>query len=81
MKGVFRFGKKGKVSSRYVGPFEIEKRVGEVAYKLVKVQWQHHSEKEAIWESEKDMKEQYPHLLEFGDQIPDGGENVTPQVS
>ena len=34
MKGVMRFGKKGKLSPRYVGPFEILERVGLVAYKL-----------------------------------------------
>uniref|UniRef100_A0A2N9EG40 Reverse transcriptase domain-containing protein n=1 Tax=Fagus sylvatica TaxID=28930 RepID=A0A2N9EG40_FAGSY len=34
MKGVMRFGRKGKLSPRYVGPFEILERVGLVAYKL-----------------------------------------------
>ncbi|KAL8155372.1 hypothetical protein AgCh_000671 [Apium graveolens] len=33
-KGLSRFGKKGKLSLRYVGPFEILKRVGKVAYEL-----------------------------------------------
>ncbi|GKE36937.1 hypothetical protein Tco_1460342 [Tanacetum coccineum] len=33
-KGVIRFGKKGKLALRYVGPFEILKRVGPVAYQL-----------------------------------------------
>jgi hypothetical protein len=33
-KGVMRFGKKGKLSPRYVGPFRITERVGNVAYKL-----------------------------------------------
>ncbi|XP_076909960.1 uncharacterized protein LOC143567414 [Bidens hawaiensis] len=33
-KGVVRFGKKGKLSPRFVGPFEILDRVGHVAYKL-----------------------------------------------
>ncbi|GAV72031.1 Chromo domain-containing protein [Cephalotus follicularis] len=28
-----RFGEKGKLSPRYIGPFEILKRIGEVAYK------------------------------------------------
>ena len=34
MRGVMRFGKKGKLSPRYVGPFEIIERIGEVAYRL-----------------------------------------------
>ena len=33
-KGVIRFGKKGKLSPRFIGPFQILSRVGEVAYKL-----------------------------------------------
>ncbi|GJW44873.1 hypothetical protein Tco_0073672 [Tanacetum coccineum] len=33
-KGVVRFGKKGKLAPRYVGPFEIVKCVGPVAYRL-----------------------------------------------
>ena len=34
MKGVMRFGRKGKLSPRYVGPYEIIQRVVEVAYEL-----------------------------------------------
>ena len=33
-RGVARFGKRGKVSSRYIGPFEVLERVGTVAYQL-----------------------------------------------
>ena len=34
MKGVMRFGKKGKLAPRYVGPFPIIERIGPVAYRL-----------------------------------------------
>ena len=35
MKGVMRFDKKGKLAPRYIGPFEFQARVGEVAYRLM----------------------------------------------
>ena len=34
MKGVMRFGKKGKLSPRYIGPYKILRRMGKVAYEL-----------------------------------------------
>ncbi|KAL0556602.1 hypothetical protein IC582_005116 [Cucumis melo] len=34
MKGVLRFEKKGKLSPRFVGPFEILERIGALAYRL-----------------------------------------------
>ncbi|WMV51628.1 hypothetical protein MTR67_045013 [Solanum verrucosum] len=34
MKGVMKFGKKGKLSPRYIGPYRISKRMGNVAYEL-----------------------------------------------
>jgi hypothetical protein len=34
MRGVMRFGKKGRLSPRFVGPFEITQRVGKLAYRI-----------------------------------------------
>ena len=56
MKGVMRFGKKGKLAPRYIGPFKIRSKVGEVAIvdsqvcqlrtkeiPMVKVLWSNHT--------------------------------------
>ena len=34
IRGVMRFGKKGKLSPRYIGLFEVIERINEVAYRL-----------------------------------------------
>ena len=33
-RGVVRFGKRGKLSPRFIGPFEILEKVGTIAYQL-----------------------------------------------
>jgi hypothetical protein len=35
MRGVIRFGKKGKLNPKFVGPFKITQRVGRLAYRIV----------------------------------------------
>ncbi|XP_073133323.1 uncharacterized protein [Henckelia pumila] len=34
MKGVMRFGRRGKLNPRYIGPFEILERIGTLSYRL-----------------------------------------------
>ena len=41
-KGLVRFGQKGKLSPRFIGPFEVLKKVKKVAYEIaLPPQWQH----------------------------------------
>jgi hypothetical protein len=131
-KGTMRFGLRGKLSPRYVGPFQIIQKVGAVAYHLdlppnlsgvhnvfhistlkkceqpletgklplvelrpdlsyeeypikildykdrvmrkriiqfLKVQWSNHTEEEATWEKEDDLRANFPYLLNSGNQI------------
>ncbi|WVZ84559.1 hypothetical protein U9M48_031584 [Paspalum notatum var. saurae] len=127
MRGIRRFNMKGKPAPRYIGPFKIVERKGEVAYKLelpsnlsgihnvfhvsqlkkclrvpknkhhfgrfgcaggstytehpvkilktservtrnrrvkiCRVQWKHHTEDEATWEREEELRATYPSLF------------------
>ncbi|XP_073153130.1 uncharacterized protein [Henckelia pumila] len=96
LKGVMRFGKKGKLDPRFVGPFEILDRVGTLACRvalppnlarvhifqrpdrimerqerrlrnktipIVKVRWLNHSDEEATWETDADIRTRYPELF------------------
>jgi hypothetical protein len=127
IRGTKRFGVKGKLAPRYIGPYQIQARRGEVAYQLsllenlsavhdvfhvsqlkkflrvleeklptedleiqedlayiekptqiletadrvtqrstirmCKVKWGHHSEEEATWEGDDDMRAKYPKLF------------------
>ncbi|XP_070020282.1 uncharacterized protein [Nicotiana sylvestris] len=58
MKGIMRFGKKGKLSSRQ----DRKLRNKEIA--SVKLLWQNQQVEEATWEAEDEMKKKYPHLFE-----------------
>src|SRR3954471_24644098 len=149
LKGTHRFGIKGKMAPRYIGPFLILAKRGQVAYQLelpphlsrvhdvfhvsqlrrcfkdpirevdhetldlqddlsyrgypirildsaksvtqrkkikfLKVQWSHHSEKEATWEREDCLRSEYPTFLPTTSEskheiLLSGGELSQPQV-
>ncbi|WVZ97675.1 hypothetical protein U9M48_043189, partial [Paspalum notatum var. saurae] len=113
MRGIHRFNMKGKLAPRYIGPFKVLKKKGEVAdrlelppnlsgvhdvfhisqlkkllredltytehpvniwetseratrnkwIKMCRVQWSHHTEAEATWDREDELKEAYPNLF------------------
>nr|GEY92671.1 hypothetical protein [Tanacetum cinerariifolium] len=76
-RGFRRFGIKGKLSPRFIGPFEILDRVEEpeaiidCQYRImrkktipfVKILWRNHPEREATWETEESIRTSYPHFL------------------
>ncbi|GJU21231.1 hypothetical protein Tco_1154573 [Tanacetum coccineum] len=72
-KGVVRFGKRGKLNPRYVGP--LLEQVGSIAYKLelprepsrvhntFHVRWNSRRGPEFTWEREDQFRKKYPHLF------------------
>ncbi|XP_021768944.1 uncharacterized protein LOC110733235 [Chenopodium quinoa] len=58
MKGVMRFGKKGKLSPKYISLYEIIQKVGKVAYKL-------------DWPSELERVNNVFHVSQIRKYIPD----------
>ncbi|RVW93684.1 Transposon Ty3-I Gag-Pol polyprotein [Vitis vinifera] len=52
-RGIFRFGKKGKLAPRFKNK----------VIPAVKVWWQHHGIEEATWEPEEEMRRHYPQLF------------------
>nr|GFB68666.1 putative reverse transcriptase domain-containing protein [Tanacetum cinerariifolium] len=56
-KGVVRFGKRGKLNPRYVGPFKRSR------IPLVKVRWNSKRGSEFTWEREDQFRKKYPHLF------------------
>ncbi|GKF42441.1 hypothetical protein Tco_0125783 [Tanacetum coccineum] len=73
-KGVVRFGKRGKLNPKYVGPFKFVKEPIKIMDRevkqlkrsripLVKVRWNSKRGPEFMWECEDQFQKKYPHLF------------------
>nr|GFB70433.1 putative reverse transcriptase domain-containing protein [Tanacetum cinerariifolium] len=70
-RGVIRFGKRGKLSPRFIGPFKKPKEIMDREVKrlkqsripIVKVRWNSRRGSEFTWEREDLFKSKYPHLF------------------
>nr|GFD01154.1 putative reverse transcriptase domain-containing protein [Tanacetum cinerariifolium] len=73
-KGVVRFGKRGKLNPRYIGPFQLQfieepveimdheiKRLKRSRIAIIKVTWNSKRGPEFTWEREDQFKQKYPH--------------------
>ena len=65
-KGKIRFGKKRKLSPRFIGPFEILRRVGEVAYAVALPPELEHIHNVFHVSVLHPYKEGYKHVIDFG---------------
>nr|GFC41019.1 hypothetical protein [Tanacetum cinerariifolium] len=69
-KGVVRFGKRGKLNPRYIGPFQpaevMDHKVKQLRRSRVpifKVRWNSRRCPEITWECKDKFRKKYPHLL------------------
>jgi hypothetical protein len=64
MKGLHHFEVRGKLAPRFIRPFKIletlERVTQNMRIKMCKVQWSHHTEEEATWEREEELKAEFP---------------------
>ena len=73
-KGVLRFGKRGKLSPRYIGPYRIVERIGEMAYQL-----EFSSDLDLIHASDLDRIHDVFHVSMLRQYIPDPSHVLTEQ--
>nr|GFB33301.1 putative reverse transcriptase domain-containing protein [Tanacetum cinerariifolium] len=75
-KGVVRFGKRGKLNPRYIGPFQLQfveepmeimdrkiKKLKRSHIPIIKVRWNSKQGPQFTWEREDQFKKTYPHLF------------------
>jgi hypothetical protein len=69
MRGLRHFKIRGKLAPRYIGPFRILEQRGEIAHQLElppqlsNVQWSNHTEEDATWEKEDQLKAEFSEIF------------------